>query len=360
VYPPQMNIVVYGKMLGQNYAYNLNSLVSIIVTLKCYVILRVYSYFSRWTSDTANSICNKYKVRAGIHFAIKAELKNRPYTMLCLFLLIILAICAFAIRTFEYYVSQDLTTKGEGDLQLLANAAWLILVTMTTVGYGDYFPKSHLGRLVGVVACILGMLLVSLIVVSLAIISDFTGEEKKAYSIIKKINADTTAGEKACEVIKYLMRLRMATLLKYKLSERFIVITQLKTSIKFFKSDYKIASSHALPVDEVLKGLEIKLKDDINSLSINVKKLHGIDMQFKSVYGQQKEVIELMDIISDRQSLIGRYMVDLNNENFKMNYLKYKKSEINRKNSKSPEKTNKSEAGEYDNDSSKNDSKDTY
>jgi len=51
------------------------------------------------------------------------------------------------------------------------------------VGFGDGYPSTHLGRAVGVVACIIGMLLVSLMVVSLTNASEFTTEESKVIDL---------------------------------------------------------------------------------------------------------------------------------------------------------------------------------
>lgn len=56
---------------------------------------------------------------------------------------------------------------------------WLIIITMTTVGFGEGYPSTHLGRFIGVIACIIGMLLVSLMVVSLTVSSELTPEENK-------------------------------------------------------------------------------------------------------------------------------------------------------------------------------------
>ena len=146
-------------MLDMYYVYNLNAIFSIIVLAKCYIILRVYAYFSRWTDDTANSLARKYKARGGIHFAIKAELKKRPYTMLTIMMVITMILCAFALRTFEYgvYGKESQNLKGENGLQSLQNCFWVIIITMMTVGYGDMYPKSHFGRAVGVAACVVGI-----------------------------------------------------------------------------------------------------------------------------------------------------------------------------------------------------------
>jgi hypothetical protein len=337
-YPPYMNYVISGVMLGSEFVYNMNALISFVVTLKSYIILRVYSYFSRWTSDAANSICMKYRVRAGVHFAIKAELKKRPYTMLTILMLISLTICAFAVRTFEYGVlngnNSTISLKGGNDLQSLDNCFWLIIITMTTVGYGDIVTKSHFGRFISVVACILGMLLVSLIVVSLAVISEFTNEEKKAYLIIKKLQAEDSANNKAADVIKDLIKLRFFSikgvsgfkLLKKKinnkikisnLTARFVILTQLKRSISLFKNDFKIANSFSLPLDEMLKRLETKLKEDIASLSSNINKISLVDDHLDSLANMQDLVQEKMTVILKRQKKIADYIVKINNENYK-------------------------------------------
>jgi len=65
------------------------------------------------------------------------------------------------------------------DFSFLANDMWLIIITMTTVGFGEGYPSTHLGRFIGVCACIIGMLLVSLMVVSLTLSSEFSPEESK-------------------------------------------------------------------------------------------------------------------------------------------------------------------------------------
>jgi hypothetical protein len=43
----------------------------------------------------------------------------------------------------------------------------MIVVTMTTVGFGDFYARTYIGRIVSIVACFYGVFLVSLMVVTL-------------------------------------------------------------------------------------------------------------------------------------------------------------------------------------------------
>jgi hypothetical protein len=55
----------------------------------------------------------------------------------------------------------DKSDQNYQDYRSYTNSWWLIVVTMSTVGYGDYFPRTHLGRFISVLACFFGVFLVS-------------------------------------------------------------------------------------------------------------------------------------------------------------------------------------------------------
>lgn len=59
-------------------------------------------------------------------------------------------------------------SKASGqDFHNFENAIWNVIVTMTTVGYGDFYPKSLIGRLVGILITLWGVFFVSMFVVAL-------------------------------------------------------------------------------------------------------------------------------------------------------------------------------------------------
>ena len=113
---------------------------------------------------------------------------------------------------------------------------------MTTVGFGEGYPSTHMGRFIGVCACIIGMLLVSLMVVSLTLSSEFTQEENKAFYILKRIYANDNAKDKAANVIKTLFKLREIVKSKDPTSytQRFVFVANLKKCIGIFKNDFRL------------------------------------------------------------------------------------------------------------------------
>lgn len=337
-YPPFLKYIITGRQLGLLYGYSINSIISVLVLVKLRIIIRVFEYYSRWTTDTAKSFCNKYKVTTGIHFAIKAEMKKRPFYILSTCLILMMIIFGFATRAFEYGVfsgNESKRIKGNNDLQNLASSFWFIIVTMTTVGYGDYVPKSHPGRFIGVLSSFLGMMLLSLIVVSLGSITEFTLEEKKAFSKLKKLMADDNLENKAANVVKEVFMLRKFIVsLKEenkhydnnkKLFERFILLTRLKIDVSCFKNDYKIAKSLALPVEEVLTRFQNQIENYLEKINENIAMANDLNEDLKSVLEGQELIQNRMKNVIEMQEDIGVFIINLNNENY-VNKLKLKLS----------------------------------
>jgi hypothetical protein len=64
---------------------------------------------------------------------------------------------------------------------------WYVLITMTTVGYGDVYAKSHAGRSIAVLTAFIGLVLVSLLVVSLMKMLKFNYPQEKAFNLLKRL-----------------------------------------------------------------------------------------------------------------------------------------------------------------------------
>ncbi|MCQ2818786.1 MAG: potassium channel family protein, partial [archaeon] len=344
--PPFINVGISGEQLQFKFIYTISAIFGIVVLIKGYLVIKIYHYLSRWTSRKAQTIGERYNVKIGFKFAFKAELKKRPYTILVVTLFVVVVILSYMVRCFEYTVIDQDNLKeylrGDHELQDMQNCVWMIIITMLTVGYGDIYPRSHLGRITVMISSILGNIIVSLIVVSLAVLTEFSAEEKKAYGIIKKIQADSNAFQKAALVISDICQLRYLIMKSQKalikentLGKKFILITQLKRDISNFKNDFKIAASFGIPLEEMLNYLETKFGKDIKELTEVFEELNNKQNSLKDIESKQIEMSQKMDIIHQRQKKIAEYIIKLNNEN----YLKA----LERRNKRRKEEENKEE-----------------
>ena len=79
---------------------------------------------------------------------------------------------------------------------------------MTTVGYGDYFPKTHLGRFVGIIVCFWGVLVVSLFVVTITNMIMLEVTEDKTYSLLNRLRYKERLKVQATRVLTAAFRAR--------------------------------------------------------------------------------------------------------------------------------------------------------
>jgi voltage-gated potassium channel len=107
-----------------------------------------------------------YGCRADYSYALKCLLKDHPFKLITLLYFTTASILAYLV----YLAERQLLVQSSGQLQAGActdyqNALWLILITTTTVGYGDYFPQTPMGRTIIVFVAIWGTLIISITVV---------------------------------------------------------------------------------------------------------------------------------------------------------------------------------------------------
>ena len=84
----------------------------------------------------------------------------------------------------------------------------MTIVTMTTVGYGDMYPQTHMGRAFCVWSFIFGNFLTSFITVILTTKADLTDQEHKAYCMIKKSSRFERVENEAANVIRNALTLK--------------------------------------------------------------------------------------------------------------------------------------------------------
>ena len=114
-------------------------------------------------------------------FSLKCLMQNSSFIVLLVFACVFVVNLSFMLRIVEgpaFSVSKTMRDANI-DFNIFQNCIWCVLVTMTTVGYGDYYPTTNLGCLIIIVTAIIGNIIISLIIVSMQNIFMFTENEKK-------------------------------------------------------------------------------------------------------------------------------------------------------------------------------------
>ena len=70
----------------------------------------------------------------------------------------------------------------------MENAMWNMIITLTSAGYGDLYAKTFFGRIVGVIICFWGVLIISFFVVTVTNMLEFNSNEEKAYELLIKLH----------------------------------------------------------------------------------------------------------------------------------------------------------------------------
>ncbi|KAK3585422.1 hypothetical protein CHS0354_020139 [Potamilus streckersoni] len=98
-------------------------------------------------------------------FTVKASAKE-------LFLLILVLLIGGLVFACLIYYAEQVEENSKNSFPDIPSAFWWAVVTMTTIGYGDLYPRTALGYVVGIICAVCGLLMLALPVP--VIVSNFT------------------------------------------------------------------------------------------------------------------------------------------------------------------------------------------
>lgn len=116
-------------------------------------------------------------------FALKAIMKETPYTFISVSIGVSIVLFGYCLKVFDGPLSE---VSGQ-NFNLMRNCMWNVIITMTTTGYGDIYPKSDFGRVVGMLICFWGTTIVSFFVVTVNNMLTFEGSEGKSFNTLLRL-----------------------------------------------------------------------------------------------------------------------------------------------------------------------------
>lgn len=146
-----------------------------------------------WTDPKAQRCCAIFGVSATPLFGLKALMRENPLYVVIFAFLFSLTQLSISLQLFEREVDENFKN--------ITTAMWNVIITLTTVGYGDYFPKTNFGRFVGVITAFWGVFFVSLFVVALTNTLELEDAEVRAFTLLRRLFVREQLRENAANMI---------------------------------------------------------------------------------------------------------------------------------------------------------------
>lgn len=326
--PPGLDAWFYLPQMKGNIKVSIEAICYSVCLFKSYSLLRLPEQYSRWTNESSSAICKKNKCKADVGFLIKAEFVYRPYIIVIGSFMFVTFLLGFLIRAYEstYEARTESGTNKNDYFKGFINCFWFMVVTMMTVGFGDGYPLSHVGRIISLFACILGTLIVSLMVVSLQNTSALTIAEMRVYNEVDRLEKLDEIKERAAAMLHdmfevYIMNKKVKELSKDAskvkefeklIFERFGLFSKASSTSKDILSSLKkfeMLSSTA--EDTILKLNEggIKKTEDLFISMSNAERIHK---QCSKIIADQLEINNNIEQVIKNQNCLASFLTKFN------------------------------------------------
>ena len=155
---------------------------------------------------------------------------------------VFLFLFSVGVRFCEYYQYKHSENQSElMNFSTYFNCLWFVAMTMTTVGYGDMFPITLMGKLFSFIICLFGSFFISLSFVSLLKMITLNQQQNRALCLIQTLSLKQRLKHIAADIIvntfrlnSYLSKNRLNTKI-YSTYKFFVICDRLKKLIYSFK-----------------------------------------------------------------------------------------------------------------------------
>jgi len=141
------------------------------------ILVRYLPYLAGLTAKSARAFANFNHLPLTTWLSVRMTFQRHPVRLLGDATLLLLGILAFTMQVAERRVNEGLGHYW--------NCMWLAVVSMTGIGFGDYYPQTSLGRLAASLAFAWGALLAALLVMTAIRTMELSNSEVRVNNLIE-------------------------------------------------------------------------------------------------------------------------------------------------------------------------------
>lgn len=203
----EIDFTIYNTKFEANQSLYVNDIMFSLLLMRLWFIFKLLVVFSEYSSARTQRVCRMNNFSVNFSFCMKSLMQNTPYHVFGLLLLLCIIFCSCNLRVYE----RGLDDVSQMNFSNYWNSIWCIIITMTTVGFGDYYPSSIIGRIIGIISCFNGVFLISMLVATITNVLNLSSHEQNVYMILEKVNLESEKLDVAKSLIaKYFNIIRKA------------------------------------------------------------------------------------------------------------------------------------------------------
>lgn len=142
------------------------------------LLFRWLTYLSGLETHGSRLYANLNYLNVNQSLALRLAFRRFPFRLIFTSLSLVLLMLSFTMQVAEHRVTRR--------LEDYFNCLWLVMISVTGVGYGDAYPQSILGRLVAAVATLCGTLLAILAMMAVMRGSDLNKAETRVNNMLEQ------------------------------------------------------------------------------------------------------------------------------------------------------------------------------
>ena len=164
--------------------YLVSDIILILMFSRIYLVIRNALNHTEFTDPYAKLHWERHGFTANARFWFRWFMAKYPGITVVTILSLSVFILSYILRITERsFLNKYMEWKSYNPI----NNIYLIIVTMTTVGFGDYVPYTTLGKLVTMITALWGAFIISLLIVSVNAIFTLSPKQKVAYDKLIRV-----------------------------------------------------------------------------------------------------------------------------------------------------------------------------
>ncbi|CAD8175502.1 unnamed protein product [Paramecium octaurelia] len=263
--------------------YFLNEILTFFAMFKGFLLLNIIFKFQKYSSSRIGRICRLYSADFNTHLMLKLCIRDKPFETQSILFAGGMFVFGYSLEVAERALFR---LEDSVDSSYIGDRFWINLITIFTVGYGDFFPYTDLGRVAMGCGVVYGVVVTSLFTATLYNLLTPLNGEYLAWALLEKAN-----------IRKVIQNVSGNILIK------------LNDLSKKHTPHIKTLEEANHLKDQV--GVMNNLLQEVSTLKRQYRDIDGeefmamVKRKFKDINGQFEDVFEFLEKIQKQQKLIA-------------------------------------------------------